>query len=169
MRYHNITKDDMLNGYGIRVVLWVAGCSHACKGCHNPITHSLKGGIPFDEEAKKELFAELEKDYVDGITFSGGDPLHPVNIEKVGELVKEISLKFPNKTKWLYTGYMWEDIITRIDYINLLDVVCDGKFELAKFNPRLKWVGSSNQRVIDVKQTFKSNNVIIFNDGSQSI
>lgn len=168
MRYHNITKDDMLNGYGIRVVLWVAGCVHACPGCHNPITWSIKGGIPFDEKAKDELFAELQKDYVDGITFSGGDPLHPKNIQPVGELVKEISQKFPNKTIWLYTGYMWEDILKNIDYIPLLDVVCDGKFEIAKFNPRIKWVGSSNQRVIDVKKTLKEHKVIIFDDESQN-
>ena len=162
MRYHNISKDDMLNGAGIRVVLWVAGCAHACPGCHNPITHSIKGGLVFDDAAKKELFEELSKDYIEGITFSGGDPLHPVNIDDIGNLVKEISVKFPNKNKWLYTGYMWEDIITRIDYINLLDVVCDGKFELKFFDPKLKWVGSSNQRIIDVKKTFASNNLILY-------
>ena len=77
MRYHNITKDDMLNGDGLRVVLWVAGCSHHCKGCQNPITWDPDGGIPFDEAAKQEIFEQLDKDYISGITFSGGDPLHP--------------------------------------------------------------------------------------------
>ena len=76
MRYHNITKDDMLNGDGLRVVLWVSGCDHCCKECHNPITWDPNGGLVFDEEAKEELFEELKKDYVSGITFSGGDPLY---------------------------------------------------------------------------------------------
>ena len=83
MRYHNITKDDMLNGSGLRVVLWVAGCGHHCPGCHNPITHDPNGGIPFDDAAKEEIFAELKKDYINGITFSGGDPLHPVNVNSL--------------------------------------------------------------------------------------
>ena len=76
MRYHNITKDDMLNGDGLRVVLWVAGCSHCCKDCQNPITWDPNGGIPFDEAAKQEIFDQLDKPYISGITFSGGDPLH---------------------------------------------------------------------------------------------
>ena len=116
MRYHNITKDDLLNGSGIRVVLWVAGCGHHCPECHNPITHDPKGGIPFDDAAKEELFAELRKDYVSGITFSGGDPLHPINVNEIGELVAEINAMFPNKTKWLYTGYTLDQLLdSRLD------------------------------------------------------
>ena len=83
MRYHNITKDDMLNGDGLRVVLWVSGCVHCCKECHNPITWDPNGGLEFDEEAKQEIFDELEKSYVSGITFSGGDPLHISNVYEV--------------------------------------------------------------------------------------
>ena len=81
MRYHNITKDDMLNGDGLRVVLWVAGCAHKCKGCHNPITWDPEGGLEFEQNARNEIFAELDKHYVSGITFSGGDPLHPANVQ----------------------------------------------------------------------------------------
>ena len=165
MRYHNITKDDMLNGYGLRVVLWVAGCTHHCLGCHNPITHDVNGGILFDETAKEEIFEELAKDYVDGITFSGGDPLHPLNVNTIGELVAEINAKFPTKTKWLYTGYLYEDI-SSLPFIPMLDVVCDGKFEIDKFDPQLHWVGSSNQRVIDVKKTIDEGRIILFNDGA---
>ena len=79
MRYHNITKEDMLNGEGLRVVLWVAGCNHHCKNCQNPETWDENGGIPFDEEAENELFEALDKSYISGITFSGGDPLFPNN------------------------------------------------------------------------------------------
>ena len=108
MRYHNITKDDMLNGDGLRVVLWVSGCDHCCKECQNPITWDPNSGLIFDESAKKELFDELEKSYVSGITFSGGDPLHANNIYEIKELAKEIRTKFPEKTIWLYTGCTWE-------------------------------------------------------------
>ncbi len=163
MRYHNITKDDMLNGYGMRVVLWVAGCNHHCPGCHNPITHDINGGILFDESAKEELFRELEKDYIDGITFSGGDPLHPLNQDEIGVLIAEINAKFPTKTKWLYTGYKFEDI-SSLSFIPLLDVICDGRFEKDKFDPQLHWVGSSNQRVIDVKKTIAERRIILFED-----
>ena len=94
MQYHNITKDDMLNGDGLRVVLWVAGCGHACPGCHNPITWDENGGLPFDEAAKEEIFTELAKDYVSGVTFSGGDPLYPANREQVGALAREAHARF---------------------------------------------------------------------------
>ena len=165
MRYHNITKDDLLNGSGIRVVLWVAGCGHHCPECHNPITHDPKGGIPFDDAAKEELFAELRKDYVSGITFSGGDPLHPINVNEIGELVAEINAMFPNKTKWLYTGYTYEQI-SSLPFISMLDVVCDGRFEVEKFDPKIHWVGSSNQRVIDIKATKREGRIVLFKGGS---
>ena len=90
MNYHNITKDDMLNGEGLRVVLWLSGCTHRCPGCHNPQTWDVTSGIPFDAEAKAEIFTELDKDYISGITFSGGDPLHPSSINEVGQLIKEL-------------------------------------------------------------------------------
>ena len=94
MRYHNITKDDMLNGDGLRVVLWVAGCNHCCPECQNPVTWDPNGGLPFGEAERKEIFAELDKDYVSGITFSGGDPLHPANITEVTAFAKEIRKRY---------------------------------------------------------------------------
>ncbi|MGN8961786.1 anaerobic ribonucleoside-triphosphate reductase activating protein [Bariatricus sp. HCP28S3_D3] len=152
MRYHNITKDDMLNGDGLRVVLWVAGCSHCCKDCHNPVTWDPNGGLYFDESAKAELFEELKKDYVSGITFSGGDPLHIANVNDVTELSKEIRETFPEKTIWLYTGSTWEEV-RRMKIVRYLDVLVDGEFVFAKKDPLLCWKGSSNQRVIDVQRT----------------
>ena len=152
MRYHNITKDDMLNGDGLRVVLWVAGCSHCCKDCHNPVTWDTNGGLYFDESAKAELFEELKKDYVSGITFSGGDPLHIANVNDVTELSKEIRETFPEKTIWLYTGSTWEEV-RRMEIVRYLDVLVDGEFVFAKKDPLLCWKGSSNQRVIDVQRT----------------
>lgn len=163
MNYHNITKDDMLNGDGLRVVLWLAGCTHRCPGCQNPITWDVNGGIPFDDEAKQELFNELAKEYISGITLSGGDPLHPSSIGEVGKLVQEIKQKFPNKTIWLYTGFNFEDI-RNIDFIKDIDVIVDGKFVLDLLDVQLHWKGSSNQRVIDVKPSLSFDSIILHDD-----
>ena len=163
MRYQNITKDDMLNGAGLRVVLWVAGCSHCCKECHNPITWDPNGGLEFDEAAKQEIFTELRKDYVHGITFSGGDPLHINNALDVAELAKEIREKFPNKSIWLYTGGLWEEV-KDMRVIPYLDVLVDGEFEVEKKDVNKHWAGSTNQRVIDVKRTLEEGNVVLYED-----
>ncbi|MEI3407141.1 MAG: 4Fe-4S cluster-binding domain-containing protein, partial [Christensenellales bacterium] len=104
MNYHNITMDDMLNGDGLRTVLWVSGCAHHCRGCQNPQTWNPQSGIPFDDAAKEELFSNLSRDYINGVTFSGGNPLCSGNRETVGQLITEIHERFPQKTIWLYTG-----------------------------------------------------------------
>lgn len=160
MRYHNITKDDMLNGDGLRVVLWVAGCSHGCKGCQNPMTWDPEGGIPFGEEDKAELFEQLDKSYIEGITFSGGDPLHENNVKEITVLAKEIREKYPNKTIWLYTGYTWEEI-KDLEIVRYLDILVDGKFDLATRDVSLKWKGSPNQKVIDVPKTLELGLVVL--------
>lgn len=163
MRYHNITKDDMLNGDGLRVVLWVAGCSHCCKDCQNPITWDPNGGLPFDENAKSEIYEQLEKEYISGITFSGGDPLHGANVYDVTALAKEIKEKFPNKTIWLYTGSVWESI-SDMEIVQYVDVLVDGEFECDKKDVMLHWKGSSNQRVINVPETLRMKNVVLHED-----
>ena len=150
MRYHNITKDDMLNGDGLRVVLWVAGCEHCCKGCQNPVTWDPNGGLEFDESAKNEIFEQLDQSYIAGITFSGGDPLHCANRGGVKQLAMEIREKYPDKTSWLYTGDVWEDVMN-YGLMRYVDVLVDGEFEQDKKDTTLMWKGSSNQRVIDVQ------------------
>ncbi len=152
MRYHNITKDDMLNGDGLRVVLWVSGCSHCCKGCQNPITWDVNGGVVFDESAKQEIFDQLDKPYISGITFSGGDPLHSANRMDVRTLMAEIKEKYPNKTIWLYTGDVWENVM-HYPMMRYVDVLVDGEFMIEKRDIKLMWKGSSNQRVIDVQKS----------------
>lgn len=161
MRYHNITKDDMLNGDGLRVVLWVAGCTHGCKGCHNKITWDCNGGIPFDSMAKSELYSELEKDYVSGITLSGGDPLHPLNRSHIEALVIDIKEKYPSKTIWLYTGYEYHEI-QELDFLKYIDVLVDGKFVEELHTGNTHWRGSSNQKVIHVQETMKQNNIVLW-------
>ena len=160
MRYHNITKDDMLNGDGLRVVLWVAGCEHPCKDCHNPVTWDINGGIVFDENAKQEIFNELEKPYISGITFSGGDPLHIKNREDISILINEIREKYPSKTIWVYTGYEWNDV-KNLKFMKDVDVLVDGKFESALKDVKLPWKGSSNQQVIDVKESLELDKIVL--------
>lgn len=160
MRYHNITKDDMLNGDGLRIVLWVAGCSHGCKDCHNPITWDPNGGEAFDNKIKDELFAELEKSYISGITLSGGDPLYYSNRFEIGQLVKEIRNKYPQKTIWLYTGSTWE-AVRKYEIIKYIDVLVDGEYDCGKRSTRLHWRGSSNQRVIDVQESLKTGEIVL--------
>lgn len=155
MNYHNITKDDMLNGDGLRVVLWVAGCSHHCRGCQNPFTHNPDGGILFDDSAEREIYEQLEQDYISGITFSGGDPLHEKNIDEILRLSVSIRNKYPDKTIWVYTGFTLKQIQDdmsvlggkRQKLISMIDVLCDGKYEEDKKSPDIPWVGSSNQNV----------------------
>ena len=160
MRYHNITKDDMLNGDGLRVVLWVAGCNHCCRDCQNPITWDPNGGLAFTEAEETEIFTELDKDYVSGITFSGGDPLHPSNISAVTALAKKIRERYPNKTIWLYTGSTWEEIQNEA-VVQYLDVCVDLDFHLNKKKKTLRWKGSSNQRVINVPATLREGKIVL--------
>lgn len=154
MNYHNIETDSMLNGPGLRVVLWLAGCEHHCKNCQNPITWDPEGGLEFDENAFHEIYTELGKSYISGITFSGGDPLHPANRTNVIELARVFKRDFPTKTIWLYTGYEWEQIY-RVPGIENIDVIVDGKFVQELADVSYPWAGSTNQRIIDVKKSLE--------------
>lgn len=144
----------MLNGDGLRVVLWVAGCSHCCKECQNPFTWDPDGGLLFDEEAKAEIFEQLEKSYISGLTLSGGDPLHAANRVDVRKLAQEVKEKFPDKTIWLYTGASWEQIY-HYPIMQYIDVLVDGEFVAELKDNNLLWKGSKNQKVIDVQKTLQ--------------
>lgn len=164
MRYHNISKDDMLNGDGIRVVLWVSGCEHKCKGCQNPLTWDVKDGYTMSVREVYEIAKELEKDYVSGLTFSGGDPLHPKNRKMILVLAKFYKNAFRHKTIWLYTGYTWEEIMgdeIMAEVMKYIDVVVDGRFDVSLKDTNYKWAGSTNQRVIDVQKTLKEGKVVL--------
>lgn len=174
MRYHNITKADMLNGEGLRVVLWVSGCSHHCHACQNSITWNPDDGLLFDEDAKNEIFAELEKDWCSGITLSGGDPLFMKNRDDIASLVTEIKTLFPKKTIWCYTGYTWEELLEQQkknsnlkEILENLDVLLDGKFILRQAMEKLHYVGSRNQCIIDVRQSLKENKKILYIDNEK--
>lgn len=161
MNYQNITHDDMLNGDGLRVVLWVSGCSHHCTGCQNPTTWDPNDGLTFDEDAKREIFNDLSKSYIDGVTFSGGDPLHSYNVEAITNLSREIKEKFPDKTIWIYTGASF-DQIKDLEIMKLIDVLVDGEFVEDLKDNNFKWAGSTNQRVIDVQQSIIEKRVVLY-------
>lgn len=180
INYHNITHDDMNNGDGLRVVLWLSGCSHHCYNCQNPQTWNPGSGIPFDESAKQEIFNELSNDYISGITFSGGDPLHENNLDGVLKLVQEIRISFPKKSIWLYTGYELSEIIKQEQYekvsgipsvwskrwkiISNIDVLVDGEYIDEQKDLTLKWRGSKNQNCIDVKKSLAQNKMVLYCD-----
>lgn len=168
MNYHNITKNDMKNGDGLRVVLWVSGCNHHCKGCHNPITWDPKGGLPFTIVEEDELFNSLNNPEISGVTISGGDPLDFCNRTDVANLICRIRRKLPDKTIWVYTGFKWEDLLYQCTVaanyapiqriISSIDVLVDGKFDESLADVNYPWAGSTNQRVIDVKATLNNRN-----------
>lgn len=164
MNYHDIKYDDMLNGDGLRVTLFVSGCSHKCFNCQNPQTWNPNNGMKFDEQAKQEIFDQLDEDYISGITLSGGDPLHDDNIKEIKQLIIDIKQKYPNKTIWLYTGYCYNDLMClykdKYEVVKLCDVLVDGEFidEMSDIN--YHWAGSKNQNVIDVQESIKQKQVI---------
>lgn len=178
MNYHNILHDDMRNGSGLRVVLFVSGCNNQCDGCHNPQTWDINSGIEFDVSAKTEILNELKYPYISGLTISGGDPLHPENISIVYDLCKEIKTKFSDKTIWIYTGYTFEQVYVpdgavitddfnktrdiRNNLLHLIDVLVDGKFVKWLADVNYPYAGSTNQRVIDVQKTLKSEKIILY-------
>lgn len=161
MNYHNITKDDMLNGDGLRVVLWVSGCNHHCKNCQNPQTWNKDSGIPFDLDTIFEICNQLDKPYISGITFSGGDPLLPDNREIIQAISTLVKFYYPTKTQWLYTGYKWEEV-KDLEIIKYLDVIVDGKYVDSQRDVTLAWRGSSNQRVIDAQKSLADNTVRLY-------
>ena len=152
MRFHDITTCDVNNGEGFRVTLWVAGCTHHCQGCQNPETWDFKGGQPFGKEAHDYLFSELSKPYIQGVTFSGGDPL--CSAGEVTALAKEIKEKLPGKDIWLYTGFTIEQIEANDKLKQILpyvDVIVDGEYVKAIRDETLADRSSRNQRIISIK------------------
>lgn len=155
MNILQITHCDQVNGTGNRVVLWVSGCSHCCKGCQNAYAQDATLGVKFDDKIKDEIFADLKEDWCAGITFSGGDPLFSANRIEIIELAKEIKEKFPTKSIWCYTGYTWSEILadsSMSEILKYIDILCDGEYIEELRDIDLKWVGSKNQNVIDVKK-----------------
>lgn len=153
MNYHDILHDNMLNGEGLRVVLFVSGCMHFCDGCQNPQTHDPTSGIKFSREAFEEIYDQLTKPYIKGLTITGGDPLFPLNQDTILQLCKKIKDDFLNKDIWVYTGYRIEELPPRArEILKYIDVLVDGRFIKELKDVNLPYVGSSNQRIIKMKE-----------------
>ena len=179
MNYHNITYPDMNNGDGLRVVLWLSGCSHHCYNCQNPQTWDVNSGIPFDESAKEELFRELGKDYISGLTLSGGDPLHEANLDGVLDIVNRFRFSLPNKSIWIYSGYTWNQVVNpvitddfnpsrdellrkRKEIVKQCTVMVDGRYIDSQRDISLRWRGSKNQNCIDIQQSLHQNKIVLY-------
>lgn len=173
MKYHNITKADMLNGEGLRVVLWTSGCSHRCHACQNPITWNPNDGLEFDDAARSEIYCELDKDWCSGLTLSGGDPLFMGNRPDIAKLVCDVKRRYPGKNIWCYTGYTWSELMEQLGtdkdlqkILSNIDVLLDGKFMLHLASEKIHYVGSTNQQIIDVKKSLESNEICLYIDNS---
>lgn len=173
MRYASIKKCDVANGTGIRVSIFVSGCHHHCKGCFNTDAWDFNYGNEFTNETQEKILEALDKDYIQGLTLIGGEPLEYVNQKGLLPLVKKVKERFPNKTIWCYTGYLFDKEIMENMYkkwpetkelISSIDVIVDGKFEEDLRDLNLKFKGSSNQRIIDVKKSLENNEIVIVKD-----
>ena len=167
MRLIQTYKADMLNGVGLRNVYFFSGCTHNCKGCFNPETHDpyMSRSILWTEADYQQLLRDAAPDYIDGITLSGGDPLSPWNVQDIIKLCNRFSWDMPDKTIWLYTGYTYEEIchsLVKQEILNAIDVLCEGPYIDSLKSPEKPWVGSSNQRVIDVPKTLKLGKIVLF-------
>ena len=160
MRYNKIRKMDISNGEGIRVSIFMQGCTFNCKNCFNPETHDFKGGKEFTDETIEEVLKLCELEHIQGLSILGGEPMHPNNIEGTTKLAKKFKEKFPNKTLWVWSGFTFEEYLKDKEALKYIDVLIDGQYVDELRNPTLKWRGSSNQRVIDVQKRLKDNKSI---------
>lgn len=161
MRYNKIRQMDISNGPGVRVSIFMQGCAFNCKNCFNPETHDFKGGKDLDDKSINKLIDLSNHEYISGLSILGGEPLHPKNIDGTTKLAKIYRETYPDKNIWVWTGYKFDDeILKDKEIFKYIDVLVDGQFEEELYSPILKWKGSSNQRVIDVKKSLKQNKII---------
>lgn len=160
MNYGELKKITIENGTGVRVSLFVSGCRNHCFNCIQPETWDFTYGMPFTEITVQEIIKDMEPDYIAGLTILGGDPMEPENEPEVLELCKKVKDVYPDKTIWLYTGYLFENFIGHELY-NWVDIIVDGRFEEDLKNLTLPFRGSSNQRIIDVKASVENGKVVL--------
>ncbi len=163
MRYNKIRKMDVSNGPGIRVSIFFQGCEARCKNCFNPETWAFTGGKKFSDETINRILELSDNEYIVGLSILGGEPLHEKNIEGTTKLVKEFKRVYPNKNIWMWTGFLYEDV-KDLEVLKYIDVLVDGKYIDELHDPKLKYCGSSNQKVIDVKKTLKKNKIVLWEE-----
>ena len=162
MRYNKIRKMDISDGPGVRVSIFMQGCTFNCKKCFNPETHDFNGGKEFNDETIHRVLELCENENIEGLSILGGEPMHPNNIEGTTKLAKAFKEKFPNKNLWTWTGFSFDRDLKNKEVLNYLDVLVDGQYMEELRNPKLKYSGSSNQRVIDVQKSLKENKIILW-------
>ena len=160
MRYNLIRKMDISNGPGVRVSIFMQGCHFHCKNCFNSETWDFEGGKEFTDDIINKVLDLSNKDHIVGLSILGGEPMHPVNIEGTTKLAKAFKEKYPNKDIWVWSGFRYEDLKGK-DVFKYIDVLVDGQYVDELHDPTLKWRGSSNQRVIDIKETLKNNEIVL--------
>ena len=161
MRYNKIRKMDISDGPGVRVSIFMQGCDFNCKNCFNQETHDFNGGKEFTDETIERVLDLCKEDYVEGLSILGGEPMNPTNIGGTTKLAKAFKERYPNKNLWAWTGYTYENYLKDKPILNYLDVVVDGQYKDELHDPTLDWRGSSNQRVINVKESLNQNKVVL--------
>lgn len=166
MKYANIKKYDIANGPGVRVSLFVSGCHHHCKGCFNSEAWDFNYGQDFTDKTIQEILESLDKNYITGLSLLGGEPMEEANQKGILKLINQVKTHFPQKDIWLYSGYTYEEILAMNtkeakQILKKVDVLVDGKFNIDLYDPALFFRGSSNQRIINVKDTLKNNKIVL--------
>ena len=163
MRYNKVRKMDLSNGPGVRVSVFFQGCHFHCKGCFNEETWDFSLGKEYTLEIENKILEFAGASHIDGLSILGGEPLNPKNIDATINLSKRFKELYPNKTLWIWTGYLFDEIINK-DILKYADVIVDGKFMIDLKDPSLKYAGSKNQRPIDVKKTLLNNTITLFQE-----
>lgn len=164
MRYNKIRKMDISNGPGVRVSIFCQGCHFHCKNCFNEETWDFEGGREFNDEVIEEVLELSSDDCIIGLSILGGEPWNPKNIEGTTKIAKAFKEKYPNKTIWSWSGYTFEEYLSKKNGIKYIDVIVDGQFKNELRNPNLKWKGSENQRVIDVQKSLNKNKIVLYEE-----
>jgi len=163
MRYNKIRKMDISNGPGVRVSIFMQGCTFNCKECFNPETHNFEGGKEFNEETIDRVIELCNNENISGLSILGGEPLHPKNIEGTTKLVKTFKEKLPDKNVWIWSGFSFDGELKDKEVLKYTDVLVDGRYVDELRNPTLKWRGSENQRVIDVQKSLNNSDIVFYN------
>ena len=163
MRYNKIRKMDISDGPGVRVSIFMQGCSFNCKNCFNKETHDFNGGKEFTDATIQRVLELCDNENIEGLSILGGEPMHPSNIEGTTKLAKAFKEKFPTKNVWAWSGFSYDKDLKDKEVVKYLDVLVDGQYKDELSNPTLKWKGSENQRVIDVQESLKESKVVLFN------
>ena len=175
MNYANIKYNDIANGEGIRVSLFVSGCTHHCKNCFNKVAWDFNYGNEFTVDIENKILKAMEPEHINGLTLLGGEPMEPANQKGLLNFVKKVKQTYPNKTIWCYSGYLFDEELLKPsrahcswtrELISYFDIMVDGKFVEELKDITLRFKGSSNQRVIDVQKSLKENKVVLspYND-----